>query len=203
MKHPSQRRYRKLFLILAAVIALALIVEFLIRKDVLYNSLASMMYNWGKADQAAALWEARLDPEDGDPVPEANYAKNDYKKGRYSQAGEYISSALTDDPENPILNYDKGNTQYRENELDPALESYKKAMLADPNDQDAKSNYELVLNRKGYKKPTKEDQEQQEEEQPRESRNEYENTLDALDQKESNDRQQPARPQEEPSERWW
>lgn len=104
-----------------------------------------------------------------------------------------------------MLNYDQGNTQYREEQLDNALESYKKAMLADPSDQDAKSNYELVLNRKGYKKPKPEDHQDEEKEQDKDPvpPSDYENTLDALDQKESNDRQEPGRPQEEPMERWW
>jgi len=202
VKRAARTWIRRILLILAALILIFLAFEFVARRDALYNSIATTLYNLGKTDQAARLWEKRLDENDDDPIPEANYAKTSYRKGQHSEADELISKALSDDPDNPLLNYDRGNAQYRREDLDKALESYKKAMLADPHDQDAKSNYELVLNRKGYKKPTPQDQEQ-EQPQPQEPKSEYENTLNALDQKESNDRQEPGRPQEEPSERWW
>lgn len=201
---PSTRSWlRRLLLILMVLILVFFALEFLLRRNAFINSIATGLYNQGSAAQAARLWESRLDPDDGDPVPEANYAKNSFRQGRHSEADDYVSQALKDAPENPVLNYDKGNNQYRREDLDGALESYKKAMLADPHDQDAKSNYELVLNRKGYKKPKPEDEQQNEQPQPQEPRSEYENTLNALDQKESNDRREPARPQEEQAGRWW
>ena len=196
---------RKALLIIIVLILVFFALEYLLRRDAFFNSIASSLYKLGRTEQANALWEKRLDPDDGDPVPEANYGKNAFKQGKHSTADEYISEALKDDPENPILNYDHGNTQYREEKLDDALESYKTAMLADPSDQDAKSNYELVLNRKGYKKPTPQDHQEDKKDQDQKPvpPSDYDNTLDALDQKESNDRREPARPQEEPSERWW
>ncbi|HNZ06539.1 MAG TPA: hypothetical protein PKI63_02010 [Candidatus Cloacimonadota bacterium] len=204
--HAKTRSWiRQALLVLIALILIYFALEFLLRRDAFYNSIASGLYKLGRAEQASSLWEKRLDPDDADPVPEANYGKNAFRQGQYSEADKHISEALRDDPENPVLNYDQGNTQYREEKLDNALESYKKAMLADPTDQDAKSNYELVLNRKGYKKPKPEDHQDEEKEQDKDPvpPSDYENTLDALDQKESNDRQEPGRPQEEPMERWW
>jgi len=97
-------------------------------------------------------------------------------------------------------------------------------MLLDPKDQAAKSNYELVLKRQGYKPPPppkkgeeEKDQEPKQEQnqdqnqkpkdtqpQPDDKKEHYSNTLDALDQKEAIDRLNRNKPQK-PADggKWW
>ena len=43
------------------------------------------------------------------------------------------------------LAYDQGNVLYRSGELEAALESYRTALRTDPDDEDARFNYELTL----------------------------------------------------------
>ena len=88
-------------------------------------------------------------------------------------------------------------------------------MLADPKDKDAKSNYELVLMRKGYKPPKQkpDDKEGQDpdkqqpkpEEQPQENpeKQQYNSILDALDQKEARDRNKRAEDEFPERDKWW
>ena len=83
-----------------------------------------------------------------------------YQAKNYAEAHQHFSETeqLTKDKHlQQRTNYNLGNTQYREGEaqlqtnpeeaiknLQSALDTYKKALKADPTDQDAKFNYEFV-----------------------------------------------------------
>lgn len=193
---------QKISLIIFAIILLLLSAELLLRPKASKNSWATMLYNRGKFGSATKIWEALAD-DDADVKPEGNAAKSRYKQGEYDAADALLKDALKQNQEETKLHYDLGNAQYRKDELDQALKSYKAAMLADPNDEDAKSNYELVLNRQGYKKPQKEDHESDEEHPQDTPENEYDNTLNALDEQEALDRQKQNHQTQIPRERWW
>lgn len=204
MKTGIRSHLKRTFLTVMLLILVFFVIELIVRPKVFYNSIATGLFSTQKLNKADDIWYDKLDENDGDPIPEANYAKISFKQGNYAEAQKYSGQALRDEPENPVFLYDQGNSQYRQEQLDEALESYKKAMLADPHDQDAKSNYELVLNRQGYKIPKPEDVEPQEfEEDPDNKKYEYENTLNALDQKEQNERQQRPPNGEDKSGNWW
>ncbi len=193
---------QKVLLCLITVILVLLLAELIFRHRSWQNSWATFWYNHYKIQAAAKIWEKLAQRDDLDPIPKANAAKAHYKQGDYQGAESLLDSALAASKNKAHIHYDQGNSQYRQEELDKALESFKAAMLADPDDQDAKSNYELVLNRKGYKKPQKEDyeDEQQDKEQ---KQNDYDNTLNALDEQESLDRQKQQHQPQIPRERWW
>lgn len=201
MSYKSIRRIKKSILLLMLLIAIFLIFDFAIRNRTFINSIATSLYKAGKKELAAKMWERKTDAGDKDPIPEANLAKSYYQKGEHSQAEELYSQAIKEQPEHGGIAYDKGNAQYRQDKLDDALKSYLDAMLTDARDQDAKSNYELVLNRKGYKMPKPEDAEK--EPPPPEPKGDYENTLNALDQMEPHQRNKPQRGEETWGERWW
>lgn len=191
---------QKIVLICFAVILLLLFAELLLRPRASKNTLATLLYSWQKYRSASKIWDPLAERHDSDAISKGNAAKARYRQGDYDSADQLLDEALKD-KELAQLHYDRGNAQYRKDDLDKALESYKAAMLADPDDQDAKSNYELVLNRKGYKKPQKEDHEEdQEQDTPQ---NDYDNTLNALDEQESLDRQKQEHQAQIPKERWW
>lgn len=187
-------------LICIALILLLMCAELLLRPRASKNTLATLLYNWEKYRSASKIWEPLADKHSSDAIPKGNAAKARYRQGDYDSADALLDEALKD-KELAQLHYDRGNAQYRKDDLDQALESYKEAMLADPDDQDAKSNYELVLNRKGYKKPQKGDHEEDEEQDT--PQNDYDNTLNALDEQESLDRQKQGHQAQIPRERWW
>lgn len=202
MISPTNKLWRRILLTLSVVLIILLAGEFIIRRKAALNSVASFMHQHGKYETAQKIWNRMAKPNDKDGIPESGVARSEYRRGYYQKAEDSFADATRDEPDSPQNNYELGNALYRREKLDEALQEYKRAMLADPNDQDAKSNYELILNRKGYKKPKPEpeDQEQQQEKKPKQ---EYKNILDALDQKEALDRQK--RDQEQPSrpQQWW
>ena len=198
----NMKKAQKIVLICFAVILLLLCAELLLRPRASKNSLATLLYNWEKYRTASKIWDPLAEKHDADAIPKGNAAKSRYRQGDYDGADRLLDEALKDGKEQARLHYDQGNAQYRKDDLDQALESYKAAMLADPDDQDAKSNYELVLNRKGYKKPQKEDYQEDEQEQETPP-NDYDNTLNALDEQESLDRQRQEHQTQIPRERWW
>jgi tetratricopeptide (TPR) repeat protein len=79
-----------------------------------------------------------------------NTASSLYQMKKYKEALEEFSQI---DPEKVSLNkgaffYNVGNSFFRLDQFDKALESYKKSLIADPTDMDAKKNYELALKKK-------------------------------------------------------
>lgn len=201
MKEKNVKALKRFILILMILILAFLAFDIIVRNRVFLNSIASSLYKMNRLDKASSLWNRKMDANDKDPIPEANYAKSEYRQGKYSDAQSHYSQGLQNNPEHSGLLYDQGNALYRQEKLDDALTSYRDAMLADPKDQDAKSNYELVLKRKGYKPPKPEDEKQQNPEP--QNQNDYENTLNALDQMEpKNPGEQGANPGNWKG-RWW
>lgn len=197
------KRAQKIVLICIAVILLLLCAELLLRPRASKNSLATLLYGWEKYRSASKIWEPLAEKHATDAIPRGNAAKARYRQGDYDGSDQLLDEALKESKKNAQLHYDQGNAQYRKDDLDRALESYKAAMLADPDDQDAKSNYELVLNRKGYKKPKKEDYDNEEEQEQETPQNDYDNTLNALDEQEALDRQRQNHQTQIPRQRWW
>ena len=91
--------------------------------------------------------------------------------------------------------YNLGNTYFRSNQFNEALESYKKSLLADPGDINAKKNFELTLKKiaeKQEKKDQKEQKDKKKDKQKKEENQEmkmnqnekYKNLMQYLNQKE-------------------
>lgn len=200
---PSKRKiWRRILLILCITLIVMLAAEFIIRRKAALNSVAGFLYQHGKYETAQKLWDHLANPNDSDGIPESGIGRSEYRKGNFQTAEDGFADATREEPDTPQNNYDLGNALYRREKLDEALQEYKRAMLADPDDQDAKSNYELILNRQGYKKPQPEP-EDKDEEQEKKPKQEYKNILDALDQKEALDRQQREREQPARPQQWW
>ena len=79
----------------------------------------------------------------------SNTAAALYKMKKFKEAFDEFSSI---DPEKMNIPrsdfyYNLGNSFYRLEQLDKALDSYKKALLENPTDINAKKNFELTLNK--------------------------------------------------------
>ena len=65
-----------------------------------------------------------------------------------SEAGSTFKQAYHDSLDfSSDLSYNYGNVLYRDEQLDKSLEAYKNTLLKNPNDSDARKNYEFVKNK--------------------------------------------------------
>ena len=65
-----------------------------------------------------------------------------------SEAGSIFQQAYHDSLDfSSDLSYNYGNVLYRGEQLDKSLEAYKNTLLKNPNDSDARKNYEFVKNK--------------------------------------------------------
>ena len=65
-----------------------------------------------------------------------------------SEAGSIFQQTYHDSLDfSSDLSYNYGNVLYRNEQLDKSLEAYKNTLLRDPNDSDARKNYEFVKNK--------------------------------------------------------
>jgi Ca-activated chloride channel family protein len=103
-----------------------------------------------------------------------NIARALYKMEKYPEAAsEYQLCLLTKNRKLQAQSfYNIGNCQFREGQLDPAIESYSAALLLNPKDRDAKQNLEFCRKIKEQMKnqpqsdSTKQNQENQQNPQP-------------------------------------
>lgn len=84
--------------------------------------------------------------EQDDPALSYNLGAAAYKGQNYPEAMKAYSAAVQSGEIDPArVAYDQGNVLYRSGELEAALESYRTALRTDPEDKDARFNYELTL----------------------------------------------------------
>lgn len=184
---------RRLLAIALIAISLFLLFELLLRPKVISQSLASMLYKTRNYAQAEKIFNKNAGK--GDAKASANLAKSLYKQEKYQQAEEPANNARN------LKNkyYDLGNISYRQGDFEKAAENFKRAMLDNPNDTDAKANYELSLKQKDKQAPKPEPKEDPNKEKQEEIRN----ILGGLDNKESNDRKQQQEQGDIPLDKWW
>lgn len=218
MNVKRRKTWRKAVLVLMVLILLFFAFELIFQRHKMLHSLAGALYSHNKFSLPERIWNWLADPADKDDIPENSLARLNYKAGDHSSAKEGFSRAASENDANPANLYNRGNTEYRMNDLDSALQDFKDAMLADPKDKDAKSNYELVLMRKGYKPPKQQqgdkddqspDKDNNQQDQENQKQNEedgkqkYNSILDALDQKEARDRSRGNDNNPQPGSKWW
>jgi Ca-activated chloride channel family protein len=104
-------------------------------------------YQEGKFDEALKQFLSAKGIKPDLPALKSNTASALYQMKKYKEALEEFSTMdpeKIDIPKAPFY-YDLGNSFFRLNQFDKALESYKKSLIANPGDMDAKKNYELTL----------------------------------------------------------
>ena len=79
---------------------------------------------------------------------EAVMANVFYRQENFEQAEQSLESAMlgADEALTQKSRFNLGNTRYRSEDYEGAVEAYKEALRLDPNDMDAKVNLELALN---------------------------------------------------------
>ncbi|MDY0381387.1 MAG: tetratricopeptide repeat protein, partial [Candidatus Cloacimonadaceae bacterium] len=146
--------------------------------------------------EAGKIFDGYAEEEEG----AANLAKSRYKQGDYESAADAAEQALQKDQNNAETHYDKGNIAFMNEDYRSAVEEYEKALLLNPEDDDARENLELALTKLDKNPPPppdpKEDEDKKNEEEVR-------NILDALDNLEARERKQQDKQGTPKTDNWW
>lgn len=115
------------------------------------NQLGNTRYSQGDFPGAVDAYRTAqaLDPDAAQIAHNAGNALD--RQGEYSSSIDEtergISQAGDDEDLQALLEYALGNHQANNEQISEAIEAYKRALLANPDDADAKHNLEVLLNR--------------------------------------------------------
>ena len=142
-----------------------IIIFFLFNKIIFSQDQGLEHYSNQKFDDAKKYYEALI--LGNGSIPEAHFGKGaaSYQLGEFDSARDSFDKSLksSDKQVKSKAYYNLGNTFYKNNKKDEAIKYYRKALELNPNDKEAKFNYELL---KYHPDPPKEDnQDQQDQEQ--------------------------------------
>jgi len=101
----------------------------------------------GNYEDALKKYQEALIQEPDNTKIHYNIARALYKMEKYPEAAsEYQLGLLTKDRKLQAQSfYNIGNCQFKQGQLDPAIESYTASLLLNPKDRDAKQNLEFCL----------------------------------------------------------
>ena len=119
---------------------------YLISQDVGYK-----LYKDGDIESALEYYKALIQLDNDDISQEDilyNIGTIYSNMDSTSEAGSIFKQAYHDSLDfSSDLSYNYGNVLYRDEQLDKSLEAYKNTLLKNPNDSDARKNYEFVKNK--------------------------------------------------------
>lgn len=185
-----------------------LLLELFIMPHLMRGTWAEAMFGMGNYAKAQDLYSRQKAKAPSDSIATANLAKALYKRGQYSAAADSLRDMDSDDAGAATL-YDLGNIAFQNEDYASSVDYYRRALLKNSGDWDTKANYELALRKLDEETPPSqnsgdEDKDDQQQQKPDESQKEdIENILNALDQKEALDRQNQNDAQPRPSRNWW
>ncbi len=175
VSHPSTR-LRAGFTLLAAALCLGWMNP---TRDRIAE--ANRLFKQGKFDDAIGTYGEALVDDPDSPLLNFNMGDANYKAGKYTEAiNSFARAGAGDDDPKRVAKaaYNAGNAHYRlgaaaeatkpQDALQAyasALAAYRRALGADPAEQDAKFNYEFVSNKIDELKKKLEEQQQQQEQQ--------------------------------------
>ena len=151
-------------------------------------------YRQGDYDKAIELYSEMLAKNSDDRNIKFNLGGAFYKKGTLNSAKSGFEDALTLEAPKAKSRayYNLGNTLFKMNKPEKSLEAFKYAMKFDPEDEDAKFNYEFVKSilQENEDKQEGEDEQQEENEDSEEERDTEENEDENEQNKDEQDNEQ-------------
>ena len=116
-----------------------------------------------------------------------------YRSGDLEQASLAFNSAaqMANSPEDLVrASYNAGNAAANNKQLEQALAQYRRALLSDPDNEDAKFNYEFVKRQLQEQQQQEQQQDQQNQDENKENQDQQENQQDQQSDEENQDQQQ-------------
>ena len=181
---------------------LTILSTYLISQDVGYK-----LYKDGEIESALEYYQALIQLGDDDISREDilyNIGTIYSNMDSISEAGSIFQQAYHDSLDfSSDLSYNYGNVLYRGEQLDKSLEAYKNTLLRNPNDSDARKNYEFVKNKikknKNMEKQQDQNQDSKENEEDKsdnnnnsdQNKNQNENEKDKENNSENNNNEDP------------
>lgn len=140
----------------AAVLLLLAVLCANARADVrALGRAGNSLYRQGKYSEALTFYQRAEVLEPDALALHYNIGNTLYRLGRYDEAASELALATVE--KNPRArsraHYNLGNTFYRMGRIDDAIASYKRALLANPNDRQAKENLEFCLKKRSEAQP--------------------------------------------------
>jgi tetratricopeptide (TPR) repeat protein len=185
----------RLLLIGLLVIMLAGGAAALTLKDEMHSNLSrgNRYYEAGDHDMALERYREAQDLDSTFAVPHFNAGDALYRLGNYQEGAlEFLrSSTAAVDSVKAMSYYNLGNTMFRAGDMQSAVEAYKRSLLLDPEDQDAKHNLELALKMQEQQEQQKQEQEgQQQQEQQQQNQEEQNREEQGQEDQQQQDQQQ-------------
>lgn len=159
------------------------------------NNGGNKLLEDGKIDSAISEYLAARVERPGESGIVYNLGSAYHQKGAFDTAAAQLQNALAhiEPTLKPDAYYNLGNTQYRLQEYEAAIESYKQTLIADPNDLEAKHNLELTLRKMNQGQDStsqKQEQDQKQDNQQDSSGQQNQNQQEQQDQDSTQNQQQ-------------
>lgn len=121
----------------------------------------------GKFEEALGVYQRAEALRPDDLRVHYNIGNTLFRLNRHEEAISELTLAAVDKNSLRRANalYNIGNVQYRRNRLDDAINAYRLALLANPNDQQAKQNLEFCLKKKQEQQQQQNQQQQNQQQQ--------------------------------------
>ena len=161
-------------------------------------SAGNEYYRQGKFDEAEKQYTKVLNEQPANATAKFNLANSNYRRGSQDEAIKKFKEIASkdDDPElKGKAYYNQGAIFSKEKKLESSIEAYKNALKQNPADQEARENLQKALMELKKKEPPKkkeeddkkkkqDQQQKKQQQQPKMNRNEAEQRLKLLEQKE-------------------
>ena len=146
------------------------------------------LYTDSSYNQAEIQYRKSLEKDQDYFNASFNLADAIYKQERYSESSGLFDALKDNAPTNEDLTkiyHNLGNSLFKEQKLDDAIESYKSALRINPDDDDTRYNLALAKQQKQQQEEKKEEQQKEEEDKKEEmSKEDAEKMLEAIQQQE-------------------
>ena len=149
------------------------------------------LYTDSSYNQAEIQYRKSLEKDQDYFNASFNLADAVYKQERYSESSGLFDALKDNAPTNEDLTkiyHNLGNSLFKEQKLDDAIESYKSALRINPDDDDTRYNLALAKQQKQQQEENKEEQEEekQEEKEEQEQENQEEKKENKQEEKKEN-----------------
>jgi len=133
----------------AALVLAASTASALTLRDKVHSAIAkgNKLYDSGEHEQALDEYRKAREADSLSAIPRFNSGDALYKLGKFKEgAGEFLKTAsASSDSIAAMSYYNLGNTAFKSGDYGAAAEAYKRSLLMDPDDEDAKFNLEYAM----------------------------------------------------------